>query len=405
MATMRPFAALRPRPGLAAAVAELPYDVMSSEEARVTARGNALSFLRVSKPEIDLPEGTDPHAPAVYAKGRENFESLCRQGVLRQEEHPTLYVYRQAMGQHIQTGIVGVFDCQEYLDGVIRRHELTRPDKEDDRVRHLEALNAQTGPAFLTYRSVQEIDGLVARVTVSPAEVDFVAKDGIRHTAWVVGDGGIVRGLVEAFRQVPRLYIADGHHRSAAAARVYRSRGGAGGSDRFLAVIFPHDQLRILPYHRVVRDLGGMQAAEFLRRLEGVCELWEGAGPVPSSRREVAVFLEGRWRGVRLREERLSGLSAVDCLDVAWLQREVLEPMLGITDPRRSERISFVGGIRGTDELERRVTSEGWAVAFSVYPTGIGELMDVADAGGLMPPKSTWFEPKLRDGLFSHVLG
>jgi uncharacterized protein (DUF1015 family) len=309
------------------------------------------------------------------------------------------------MGGHAQTGVAAVFSCQEYEDGLIRRHELTRPDKENDRVRHIEALEAQTGPAFLTYRASGAIDGLVARVVARPAEIDFTAADGVRHTAWAVTDAWEVGQLERGFEAVPRLYIADGHHRSAAAARVSASRGGRGGSDRFLAVVFPHNQLQILLYNRVLKDLNGLGVAGVLERLRGVGEVEAATGGVPAGPREVRFYVGDRWRALRFGSALGLAGAALDRLDVALLQRHVLEPVFGIADPRTSERIGFVGGIRGVAELERLVGGGDYACAFSMHPTGIEELMAIADAGGVMPPKSTWFEPKLRDGLFSHVLG
>jgi uncharacterized protein (DUF1015 family) len=404
MATVTPFAALRPDPALAARVCELPYDVMSSEEARAMAAGNPLSFLRVSKPEIDLPEGTDVHADAVYAKGRENFQHLIDEGVLRRDPAPVFHLYRQIMGAHSQTGLVALASCQEYLANIVKKHELTRPDKEDDRVRHIETLNAQTGPVFLTYQAVPAIDALVERITAAPPEVDFTAPDGVRHSSWpVVGTMDIA--LLEAsFAKLSALYIADGHHRSAAAGRVYQSRGGAGGSAGFLAVIFPHNQLRILPYNRVLKDLNGKSPEEILTALGRVFEITAHGAPAPAAKHQLGLYLAGKWHGLVFRAEFTRDRSAIDSLDVSLLQHEVLAPLFEIDNPRTSERIAFVGGIRGTDELVKLVDSGEFACAFSMFPTGIEDLMSIADAGGIMPPKSTWFEPKLRDAMFSHLL-
>jgi uncharacterized protein (DUF1015 family) len=404
MALVNPFPALRPQPELAVRICELPYDVMSTEEARTLAAGNPLSFLHVSKPEIDLPPETDPYAPEVYARGAANFQHLIATGALRQDATPGFYLYRQVMGGHSQIGLVAVASCREYLDGDIRRHELTRVDKEDDRVRHLEALNAQTGPAFLVYRADPAVDQWVAARTARPPAVDFTASDGIRHSAWVVAEPADVEFVRSAFAKIPRLYIADGHHRSAAAARVFQSRNGAGASAWFLAVIFPHNQLQILPYHRVVKDLNGLTPAEFLARLREVGDVTVANNPAPASKHEVTLYLAGRWHALRFRPERVAGLTGVAALDVSLLQQWVLAPLLGIENPRTSERISFVGGIRGTPELERLVNRGEWAGAFAMFPTDIADLLAIADAGGIMPPKSTWFEPKLRDGLFSHRL-
>jgi uncharacterized protein (DUF1015 family) len=404
MATVTPFAALRPDPALAAKVCELPYDVMSSAEAKVMADGNPLSFLRVSKPEIDLPDGMDLYSDAVYAKGRENFLKLIADGVLRRDAAPMFHLYRQVMGGHSQIGLVGLASSQEYLENIVKKHELTRPDKEDDRVRHIESLDAQTGPVFLTYKAVDAIDALVSRITSAAPEIDFTAPDGVRHSSWPVADTADIAFLVAEFAKLPALYIADGHHRSAAAGRVYQSRAGAGGSAGFLTVIFPHNQMNILAYNRVLKDLNGKSPEEILAALDRVFVISEGGAPVPSAKHQLGFYLAGKWHGLVFRPELTSAGSAIDLLDVSLLQTEILAPLFDIQDPRTSKRISFVGGIRGTDELEKLVDSGEFACAFSMYPTGIEDLMDIADAGGIMPPKSTWFEPKLRDAMFSHLL-
>ncbi len=404
MATITPFAALRPDPALAAKVCELPYDVMSSEEARIMAAGNPLSFLRVSKPEIDLPEGIDLYSDAVYAKGRENFEKLIADGVLRRDLTPMFHLYRQVMGGHSQIGLVGLASCQEYLDNIVKKHELTRPDKEDDRVRHIEALDAQTGPVFLTYRADSAIDALVSRVTAAEPEIDFTSPDGVRHSSWPVADAADIAFLEAAFAGMAALYIADGHHRSAAAGRIYQSRKGAGGSAGFLTVIFPHNQMNILAYNRVLKDLHGKTAEELLSALGQVFEIRENGAPVPSAKHQLGFYMAGKWYGLVFKPEFTSAGSAIDLLDVSLLQTTILAPLFDIQDPRTSKGIAFVGGIRGTDELEKLVDSGEFACAFSMFPTGIEDLMEIADAGGIMPPKSTWFEPKLRDAMFSHLL-
>lgn len=405
MATVNPFPALRPKADLASQVCELPYDVMSSEEAREMARGNPLSFLHVSKPEIDLSPGIDLYSAEVYAKGRENFARLIQQGTLLQDSKPCLYLYRQIMGTHSQVGIVASASCEEYLQNIIKKHELTRPDKEDDRVRHIEALDSQTGPVFLTYRASPVIDALVAKKLEEAPGVDFVAKDGVRHTSWTIADEASLGALREAFSAVPSLYIADGHHRSAAAGRVYQSRKGGGQSGGFLVVIFPHNQMQILPYNRVLRDLNGMTPAVLLEKLDAVFILGpSGAGARPTRRHELGLYLEGGWRRLHFRPSFAATQDPIEKLDVTLLQKYVLAPLFGIDDPRTSKRINFVGGIRGTGELERLVGSGEYACAFSMYPTGIEELMAIADAGGIMPPKSTWFEPKLRDAMFCHQI-
>lgn len=404
MASIKPFAALRPKPELAARICELPYDVMSSAEAREIAAGNPLSFLHVSKPEIDLPPDVDPYSPEVYAKGKENFERLIAAGVLRQDPQPCFYLYRQVMGSHSQVGLVAAASCQDYLCGIIRKHELTQPEKENDRLRHIETLNAQTGPAFLTYRAVRALDEFVAEKVAAPPEIDFTARDGVRHSSWTISAPEEIAFVTKQFEQLPRLYIADGHHRTAAAAKVFQKRKGAGGSAHFLAVIFPHDQLQILPYNRVLKDLNGLSPAGLLEKLETVFEIRPSASGSPTRPHQLALYLAGRWRMLQFRSQFTEAENPLDRLDVTLLQKHVLAPLFGIDDPRTSKRISFVGGIRGTAELERLVDRGEGACAFSLFPTSIVDLMTVADAGGIMPPKSTWFEPKLRDAMFCHLI-
>ncbi|HUA65926.1 MAG TPA: DUF1015 family protein [Alphaproteobacteria bacterium] len=404
MATLKPFAALLPNPELAPKICELPYDVMSSDEARHMAAGNPLSFLHVSKPEIDLPRGTAVDAPEVYARGLDNFQRLMAESALSQDDKPNFYLYRQIMGRHSQTGLVAVASCEEYNRGIIKKHELTRPDKEDDRVRHIETLNSQTGPVFLTYKAVQAMDDFVANKTLEKPDVDFTAADGVRHTSWKISEPGEIRFIEQQFAQIPYLYIADGHHRSAAAARVYQSRKGAGHSGGFLAVIFPHNQMQILPYNRVLKDLNGKTPEQLLETLKGVFEFAENGAPAPGAKHQLGLYLDGQWRTLTFQKKYLASADAIENLDVTLLQKHVLGPIFGIDDPRTSKRISFVGGIRGTEELEKIVNSGEFACAFSMYPTGIEDLMDIADAGGIMPPKSTWFEPKLRDAMFCHMI-
>jgi uncharacterized protein (DUF1015 family) len=403
MAAIKPFAALRPEPKLAARICELPYDVMSSDEAREIAAGNPLSFLHVSKPEIDLPPSTDVYAPEVYAKGRENFQKLIRDGALKQDSQPCFYLYRQIMGKHSQVGLVAAASCEEYLRGVIKKHELTRPDKEDDRVRHIEALNSQTGPVFLTYRANAELDKFVAKKISQKPDVDFTAKDGVRHTAWVIADEDGIKFIETQFSTIPFLYIADGHHRSAAAARVFRSRQGAGHSGQFLAVIFPHNQMQILPYNRVLKDLNNWTPAQFLKKLETLFVISKNGNATPKRKYELGFYFQGKWQTLSLQPKVLPK-DAIENLDVTLLQKNILAPIFGIDDPRTSQRINFVGGIRGTAELEKLVNSGEYACAFSMFPTSIEDLMAIAHAGGIMPPKSTWFEPKLRDAMFCHMI-
>jgi uncharacterized protein (DUF1015 family) len=405
MATIQPFPALRPKPELAAQICELPYDVMSSEEARQIASGNPLSFLHVSKPEIDLPPGTDLYSPKVYAKGQENFQKLISQDALRRDRTACFYLYRQIMGAHSQVGIVAVASCEEYLEGDIKKHELTRVDKEDDRVRHIAMLSSQTGPVFLTYRATIAIDAFVGRKTDEPPDIDFTAADGVRHTSWRISDDGSIAALERELAKVPALYIADGHHRSAAAARVYQAHQKNPNAAWFLAVIFPHNQMQILPYNRVLKDLNGMTPAQLLEKLDGVFVLQKNSGkPKPTRKHELGFYLEGAWHTLTFREHFARTNDPIEKLDVTLLQKFVLAPLFGIDDPRTSKRINFVGGIRGTDELEKIVNSGEYACAFSMFPTKIEDLMTIADAGGIMPPKSTWFEPKLRDAMFCHML-
>jgi uncharacterized protein (DUF1015 family) len=404
MATLKPFAALRPAPELAAQICELPYDVMSSDEARELAAGNPLSFLHVSKPEIDLPRETPLDAPEVYAQGKENFLKLISQRALRQDGQPYFYLYRQIMGRHSQIGLVAAASCEEYLGGIIKKHELTRPDKEDDRVRHIETLNSQTGPVFLTYRAVPEMDDYVVDRTTRKPDIEFTAKDGVRHTSWVLSDPKEIQAVEKLFAKIPFLYIADGHHRSAAAARVYQSRKGAGHSGQFLTVIFPHNQMQILPYNRVLKDLNGHTPAQILEILGGVFDIAPRGRPLPEAKHQLGLYLAGQWHTLGFKHKYLQSGDPIENLDVTLLQKNVLAPVFGIDDPRTSKRISFVGGIRGAGELEKLVNSGEYACAFSMFPTSIEDLMTIADAGGIMPPKSTWFEPKLRDAMFCHLI-
>ena len=404
MATLKPFAALRPKPGLAAQICELPYDVMSSAEARAMAAGNPLSFLHVSKPEIDLPPATDSYAPEVYATGKENFQKLIAQGALQQDAQPGFYLYRQIMGEHVQVGLVAAASCEEYLSGVIKKHEFTRPDKEDDRVRHIETLGSQTGPVFLTYRAVAAFDEFVATKIAGTPAVDFTAKDGVRHTAWKLGDAADIRFIAEQFARIPFLYIADGHHRSAAAARVYQARRGAGHSGQFLTVIFPHNQMQILPYNRVLKDLNGLTLDGLWQKLGAIFDLKSNGNLRPARKHELGLFIAGQWHTLTFKPQLTATNDPIEKLDVTLLQKHVLAPLFGIDDPRTSKRINFVGGIRGTAELEKLVDSGEYACAFSMFPTSIEDLMTIADADGIMPPKSTWFEPKLRDAMFCHMI-
>jgi len=398
MPVIYPFTALRPASKAAAAVASVPYDVVNTEEARALAEGNPLSFLRVSRPEIELPPGTDPHADAVYDLATRNFTRLKELAPLIVEEVASFYVYRLHMGAHVQSGVAACFSLDEYDRDLIKKHEKTRPDKEDDRTRHMLAIGAQTGPVFLTYRASQDVDAAVAKATTGDPLFDIVAPDGVRHQIWQVPPA-MNRSFVDAFAALDSLYIADGHHRAASAARTRRSLAakGAGEHDRVLAVAFPDNQMQVLPYNRVVRDLHGLTANEFLASLKRRLTVTTGGPATPARRGEVAMYLAGGWHTLTLP-------SAAQSLDVDTLENTILEPVLGIDDVRTDKRIDFVGGIRGTSALEQLVNSGSFAVAFSMFPVSVEDLMRVSDAGGIMPPKSTWFEPKLRDGLLSHLL-
>ena len=412
MATLRPFKGFRPVPEKAAAVAAKPYDVLNSEEARAEAAGNPVSFLHVGKPEIDLPPGIPLYDERVYAKGKENLDRLVHDGILKEDPTPSLYVYAQTMGTHTQFGIMGCASVEEYLNDTIKKHELTRKDKEDDRTKHVQVTNAHSGPIFLTYRASAAIDAIVARISAGTPTYDFVAADGIRHQLWVISDTATIGAITGAFRSVPNLYVADGHHRSAAAARVGRDLAKANPHHRgdeeynfFLAVLFPHNQLRIMDYNRLVKDLHGKSVPEFLKALAEGFDVTKQQGRFkPARKGESGCYIGGSWYALKAKPALLQGADPVERLDVSILQKHVLTPLLGIDDPRTSKRIDFVGGIRGLEELEKRVNSGEMALAFALYPTSIEELLAIADAGKIMPPKSTWFEPKLRDGVVVHMV-
>src|SRR3954463_10153328 len=405
MAVIRPFRALRPARENAAAVSSVPYDVVSTEEARQLAAANPLSFLHVTRSEIDLPAGADPYSAEVYAKARENLASLRQRAPLVDDDEPSLYFYRLRFDSHEQTGIAACFSVDEYERDLIKKHEKTRPDKEDDRTRHIIALRAQTGVVFLTYRCSDDIDRLCRAVTADAPIYDFRADDGVHHTIWKV-PGRESAELVDGFGRIPALYIADGHHRAASAARAradLRKRGDSGEADTFIAVAFPDNQMQILPYNRIVKDLGGQTPEQFLAALRKAVPVREGSA-VPRGKGEVAMFLAGRWYALDLSGAAPEDATRASALDVARLQHHVLAPLLHIGDVRTDKRIDFVGGARGTAALEQAVTSGRAAVAFSLHPVTIDDLMSIADEGGIMPPKSTWFEPKLRDGLLVHTI-
>jgi len=411
MALLRPFRALRPVPELAFRIAAVPYDVVTTEEARALAAHEPLSFLHVSRAEIDLPPDTDPHADIVYERAASTF-SYLREKALVLDEQACLYFYRLQAGTHAQTGVAGCFSIDEYDRDVIKKHERTRRDKEDDRTRHMLALRAQTGPVFLTYVASPDIDTVATRITTGAPLVDFTAVDGVRHTLWPVAGGDGAR-LVAAFADLPTLYIADGHHRAASAARTrneMRERGLApldlgDGADftTVLAVAFPHNQVRILPYNRTVKDLAGLSPSDFLARVSEAFSVAAGGPITPERPGDIAMYVDHLWYTLRSRH-RVDEPDVIGSLDVSVLQDRLLAPILQIGDVRTDPRIEFLGGVRGTDALAAAVDQGSAAVAFSLYPVSVAALMAVSDAGAIMPPKSTWFEPKLRDGLLTHLV-
>ena len=409
MSLIKPFRALRPAPGRAAEVLAPPYDVLSSAEARQRAAGKPWSFLHVSKAEIDLPPASDPYDAAVYAKAAENLRRMIAEGVLKRDQTPCYYVYRLTWRGHVETGFAAVAAIAAYAANRIRRHEHTAPAKEDDRVRQIEAINAQTGPVMLAYPPAPDIDAMLAQAAAGAPLVDVTADDGVRHQLWVIDDAPTIAALTGAVEALPAVYIADGHHRSAAAERVAKARGGEGAHSYFLAVLFPQAEMTILDYNRVLRDLNGRTAEELLAELRQRATAVPSERPVrPAAANEIGMFLAGRWYRLTLKRARednkAQAADPVARLPVTLLTRNIIEPLFGITDQRRDKRIDFVGGGRGLDELERLVNSGKMAVAFALYPTQMRDLMAVADAGAIMPPKSTWFEPKLADGMVSHVL-
>ncbi|MCL6646119.1 MAG: DUF1015 family protein [Dehalococcoidia bacterium] len=405
MTLIKPFRSLRPAPGRAAEVIAPPYDVLSSAEARERAKGRPFSFLHISKAEIDLDPAVDPYDPAVYAKAAENLASMIEQKELVRDAAPAYYAYRLSWRGRTQTGLAAVASVAAYERGRIRRHEHTTPTKEDDRVRQIEAVNAQTGPVMLAYPPAAQVDALIADATRRKPAVDVTADDGVRHQLWVIGEGAAMEALTRAVDALPALYIADGHHRAAAAVRVARARGESGPHRYFLAVLFPHHEMTILDYNRVLRDLNGRTPEGLLSALRERFTVTPSDQPVrPAAANEFGMFLAGRWYRLTLRPEAIPEEGPIARLPITLLTRCAIEPLFGIVDPRTDKRIDFVGGGRGLAELERLVGSGAWAVAFALYPTQMSDLMAVADAGLVMPPKSTWFEPKLADGLVSHVL-
>lgn len=411
MAILHPFKGYRPTKELCSKVAALPYDVMSSAEAREMVKNDPYSFLHVDRAEVDLPVGTDIYSDKVYKKAADNLNSMIADGIYIQDSEPVLYVYRLTMNGRSQTGLVGCSAIDEYIEGKIKKHELTRADKEEDRIRHVDACNANTGPIFLTYRGKTEIDKIIAEVTSAPAEYDFTSEDGVSHTVWVISDKAVIDSLVKLFAGVDSLYIADGHHRNASAVKVGIKRREAAGSysgeeefNFYLSVLFPADQLHIMDYNRVVKDLNGMTDDEFFTALSEKFDIEQTDGICsPEQAHTFGMYIGKKWYRLTAKPHIIKD-DAVDGLDVSILQNEVLSPLLGIGDPRTDKRIAFVGGIRGLSELEKRVDSGEMTLAFSMYPTSMDELMTIADNGKIMPPKSTWFEPKLRSGIFVHKL-
>ena len=416
MKLIKPFRGLRPSRELAAKVASHPYDVLNREEAFELAKDNPLSFLHINKPEVDMDVSVDVHDQSVYAKGRENLDRFQAEGTLQQDSEETLYVYKQVMGDHEQVGLVAIASVDAFENNLIKKHEFTRPEKEDDRVNHMVALDAQVGPVFLTYKAHAEVDALIAKVTATEAEYDFVADDGTRHVFWVVEDLTLSADIEAAFSQVPHLYVADGHHRSAAASRVKHLRQkqnpdhtGDESYNYFLVVLFPDNQMQILDYNRLVKDLHGADSASFLEKLSANFDIekLDLDAAKPGVAREFALYLDKQWYKLRSNENLVSKIDEQDpvgSLDVSILQDFVFTPLLDIVDQRTDKRVDFVGGIRGFAELEKRVDSGDWAAAFALYPTSIESLMAIADADEVMPPKSTWFEPKLKSGLVVHKL-
>ncbi len=412
MALVVPFRAVRPHRKYAGEVASFPYDVLDREEGRAIIRDNPLNFLRVEKSEIDVPDEIRDDDPRVFARARENLRNFMKEGILFQDEKPCLYVYKQKAAHREQYGLVGCVSVAEYEAGLIKKHELTRIDKENERVNHIATAGAQTGLVFLLYRSRDAIDRILSGIVKGPPEYDFTTSDGVNHTAWVISASGTIEALQQEFSKVESLYIADGHHRAASAAAVARMRrkknpahSGTEEYNTFVATLFSHEQLKILDYNRVVKDLQGMNGQEFLDRIGETFAVTPGFSKrSPSGPRQFGMYLRGTWYRLDAKPEIYEKADLIGKLDVSILQDQLLGPVLGIKDPRTDDRIKFIGGIRGMDELERMVDQRGYAVAFSLYPPGIDELVEIADAGMIMPPKSTWFEPKLRSGLFVHLI-
>ncbi|PKN06270.1 MAG: DUF1015 domain-containing protein [Deltaproteobacteria bacterium HGW-Deltaproteobacteria-7] len=412
MAIVLPFKAVRPQQKFVSQVAALPYDVMTREEGQKAVSGNALSFMHVEKSEIDVPDGTKSDDGLIYQTAKLNFVQMQTKGILQQDESPCFYIYRQQMGSQVQTGIVGLMSASEYDAGKIKKHELTRQDKEEDRIRHVSTVNSQTGPVFISYRNRESLNKIVDTITAGTPEYDFTAEDGVRHTVWVVSDAAQIEAIKKEFSGVDALYIADGHHRAAAAANVARTRrnqdksaGSAKEYESVLAVFFPDNQLKVMDYNRAVKDLNGLTPEKFIETISSRFTVSKNfTARSPQQLHDFGMYLGGEWYKITIKKGMFDESDPVASLDAAILQEHLLYPVLGIKDPRVDDRIKFIGGIRGMDELEKLVNKDGFAVAFSVYPTTMGQIIKVADAGAIMPPKSTWFEPKLRSGIFTHKL-
>ena len=410
MSHIKPFRAFRPKPELAAEVASVPYDVINSVEARQLAQGKPHSFLHVGRPEINLPEGVDEHSDEVYAAGVEALKGFISDGTLFQDKKPCFYVYRQKMGGHAQAGLVCLCSVKEYENNLIKKHEYTRKDKEDDRTRHVTEQGANAEPVFLTYPAVPYIDRTINKAMEAKPAYDIATPDGIGHTVWIIDDESIIHSLTNLFSGIPALYIADGHHRTAAAIRYGQARRAEAGNDAtgeepfeyFMAVVFPHDQLKIMDYNRVVKDLNGLSKDQFMEKVKEKFDIGANTEKRPKCLHSFGMYLDGQWHTLTAKPGTWDSNDHVKSLDVSILQDNLLHPILGIQDPRTDKRIDFIGGIRGTEELEKRV-DEGAAIAFAMFPTSLTELMAVSDAGQIMPPKSTWFEPKLRSGLLVRV--
>lgn len=407
MVIIKPFKGIRPKKGLEKKIASLPYDVLDTEEAKKIAKGNKYSYLHISKPEIDF-QWINPYSNEVYQKGKENFEKFIKEGYLIQDKEEHLYIYKQKMGKHEQIGLVACVSCEEYDNNIIKKHELTRKDKEDDRTRHIEVLKANDEPVFLTYKAKKEIDKIIAKIIKEKEEYKFISNDKIKHTFWVIKDKKIINSLIKEFEKINYLYISDGHHRIASASRVRKifkeknpNHNGKEEYNYFLAVIFPHNQLKILPYNRVVKDLNGLSEKEFLEKVKEEFEII-GKAKSPKKSKQFSMYLNKKW--YLLKPKQYNKDELIESLDVSILQNKLLNKVLGIKNPREDKRINFVGGIKGIKELEKKVNSKEFAVAFSLYPISIEEIIKIADSGKIMPPKSTWFEPKLRSGLFVHSL-